>query len=258
MLLQWKIKVRRFVKENIIENFELILLKKGYELKGIIRSLINIIVLMLKRNANVSHEENKNTKKSTQDKIDKNVNIDVAKKVAIVVGHSSTSRGAKNITSNISEWEYNKKIAKIIFTLLRISGKVEPVIVYRENGYSELPREINKMKVDLVLSLHCNAFNGVTSGCEMLYYHKSKNSKMFAEITQKNMVIALGNKNRGIRSKTSEDRGGYLLKSTDATCIIAEPFFIDNNKELENALEKEAEISSAYVKSINEFFKKVK
>jgi len=81
---------------------------------------------------------------------------------------------------------------------------------------------------------------------------------MFAEITQKNMVIALGNKNRGIKSKTSEDRGGHLLKYTDATCIIAEPFFIDNNKEFENALEKEAVIVSAYVKSMNEFFRRVK
>ena len=39
-------------------------------------------------------------------------------------------------------------------------------------------------------------------------------------------------KNRGFKSKTVEDRSGYLLKYTKAPCIILEPFFIDNINDL--------------------------
>jgi len=64
-----------------------------------------------------------------------------------------------------------------------------------------------------------------------LYYHKSKISKQFADILQQKFVKFLELTDRGSRGKTSEDRGGYLLKKTQAPCIIAEPFFIDNDND---------------------------
>jgi len=55
-----------------------------------------------------------------------------------------------------------------------------------------------------------------------------------AKILNTQLVKALGLKDRGIKVKTAEDRGGYLLKNIATPCVIAEPFFIDNDLETVN------------------------
>ena len=155
-------------------------------------------------------------------------------RVALVIGHSKTSQGARNSSFGVSEFEFNERLAYDIqreFLDLFNFNKDEIEIVYRNNGYAKLPNEINRLNPDLVVSLHCNAFDGHAGGCEMLYYHKSEKSKEIARIFQNHLVQRLENKDRGILARTSEDRGGYLLKMTHAPAVIVEPFFIDNNDE---------------------------
>lgn len=159
----------------------------------------------------------------------------MAKKVALVVGHKKTSQGAVNKSANVSEFEFNEKLAKAIVALPRTGIDIE--IVYRST-YRLLPARINRLKPDLVVSLHCNAFNKKTDGCEVLYYHKSEDGKKAADVFQKNLQKTLGNTDRGIKPKVTEDRGGYLLKYTNATALILEPFFIDNDDEYKNATDK--------------------
>ncbi|MDY7034072.1 MAG: N-acetylmuramoyl-L-alanine amidase, partial [Thermodesulfobacteriota bacterium] len=60
----------------------------------------------------------------------------------------------------------------------------------------------------------------------------------------------LGLKNRGLKPKTAEDRGGYLLRNTIAACVIAEPFFIDNNEDLKTAIDKRDLLVKAYANGI--------
>lgn len=153
-------------------------------------------------------------------------------KVAVVIGHSERSQGARNSSYDVSEFQFNRKLAHDIENNFNEYNMVDGiVVVYRENGYAVLPKEINELGVDLVVSLHCNAFNTEASGCEMLYYHKSEKGKEIARIFHNHLVQRLDNKDRGIKSKTSEDRGGPLLKGTLAPCIICEPFFIDNDED---------------------------
>jgi len=71
-----------------------------------------------------------------------------------------------------------------------------------------------------------------------------------AEILNENLVDALGLNNRGIKPKSAEDRGGYLLKSTSAPCIIAEPFFIDNDSDLKAVTDNRNALIKAYANSI--------
>jgi N-acetylmuramoyl-L-alanine amidase len=52
--------------------------------------------------------------------------------------------------------------------------------------------------------------------------------------------------------KEAEDRGGYLLRYTKAPCLIAEPFFIDNNNDLTRAQEDLDGLTSAYASAIDE------
>jgi len=168
------------------------------------------------------------------------------KKCALVIGHKKTSPGASNKSSGVTEFVLNDKLAQDIE--LELSG-VEIQRVYRRT-YDSLPGDINELNPDFIVSLHCNAFDGTASGTEVLYYHRSMKGKLMAEILNEQLVKALGLKDRGIKPKSAEDRGGYLLKNTTAPCVIAEPFFIDNNKDLKTAVDKRDLLISAYARGI--------
>ena len=167
---------------------------------------------------------------------------------ALVIGHKKTSPGAENPTSKLNEFTFNDALS--IDIEKRVKG-VKVQRVYRRT-YKSLPDDINELNPDFIISLHCNAFNESASGTEVLYYHRSFKGKKIAKILNRQLVDALGLKNRGIKPRTSEDRGGYLLRNTKAPCLIAEPFFIDNDKDLETALKNRNELINAYVEAIDE------
>lgn len=176
-------------------------------------------------------------------------------KVAVVIGHNEHSVGAVNKNYDVKEFEFNRALAHDIehnFGDLFNFHEDEIVVVYRETTFHDLPSQINELKPDLIVSLHCNAFDTHASGCEMLYYHKSEKGKAIAMIFQNHLVQRLNNKDRGIKPKSTEDRGGYLLRYTHAPCIIAEPFFIDNDDELLRADEcfKNGDLTRWYCEAI--------
>ena len=86
----------------------------------------------------------------------------------------------------------------------------------------------------------------------MLYYDKSKKSKAIAEVFQKNIAEALKLRYRGVKDKDEEDLGGYLLTYTNAPCIITEPFFIDNDTDVNTVLRYYDDFVDAHINSIIE------
>ena len=172
---------------------------------------------------------------------------------ALVIGHKKTSPGAINKKTGITEFEFNDDLA------IKIEKKVKKVDIQRvyRRTYKELPHDINALNPDFIVSLHCNAFNTKASGTEVLYYHRSEKGKKMAEILLKHLVEHLKLPNRGIKPKTAEDRGGYLLRYTKAPCVIAEPFFIDNDDDLARAQEDIGGLAEAYAKAIEEIAKVV-
>ena len=172
---------------------------------------------------------------------------------ALVIGHKKASPGAINKKTGITEFEFNDDLA------IRIEKKVENVDIQRvyRRTHQELPDDINALNPDFIVSLHCNAFNTKASGTEVLYYHRSEKGKKMAEILLKYLVEYLNLPNRGIKPKTAEDRGGYLLRYTKAPCVIAEPFFIDNDDDLARAQEDIGGLAEAYARAIEEIAKVV-
>jgi N-acetylmuramoyl-L-alanine amidase len=173
------------------------------------------------------------------------------KTCAIVIGHKSSSPGASHENSGLTEFTFNEQLA------IDIEKRVEDVKIQRvyRRTYNTLPGDINELAPDIIVSLHCNAFNKKASGTEVLYYHRSKKGKILAEILQTKLVAALTLPDRGIKSRTVEDRGGYLLKNTNAPCLIAEPFFIDNNNDLKVMTEHREALVDAYASAIGEMVK---
>jgi len=72
------------------------------------------------------------------------------------------------------------------------------------------------------------------------------------EILVNHLVEHLKLSNRGAKPKAAEDRGGHLLRYTKAPCLIAEPFFIDNNSDLARAQENLDGLAAAYAAAIDE------
>lgn len=168
------------------------------------------------------------------------------KKCALVIGHKKTSPGASNKATGLTEFVFNDALA--IDIEKEVTG-VEVQRVYRRT-YDSLPNDINELNPDFIVSLHCNAFDGSATGTEVLYYHRSIKGKLMAQILDDHLVNALELKSRGIKPKTAEDRGGPLLKGTKAPCVIAEPFFIDNDSDLKVATDNRKKLVKAYVEGI--------
>ena len=173
---------------------------------------------------------------------------DQSKLCALVIGHNKRSPGAINVNSKLTEFDFNEDLA------LRVEkgiGKTQVQRVYRRT-YKELPDDINALGPDFTVSLHCNAFNKKVSGTEILYYHRSEKGKKMAQILLNYLVEHLKLPNRGIKPKASEDRGGYLLRYTKSPCVIAEPFFVDNDDDLARAQEDMDRLTAAYAAAIDE------
>ncbi len=167
---------------------------------------------------------------------------------ALVVGHKKASPGAVNKRTGTTEFEFNDELAS------RIEMKVKNVDIQRvyRRIYKELPDDINTLNPDFIVSLHCNAFNTKVSGTEMLYYYKSEKGRKMAGILLKHLLDHLKLPDRGVKSKTAEDRGGYLLRYTKAPTVIAEPFFIDNDNDLDRARGDINGLAAAYARAIEE------
>ncbi len=169
-------------------------------------------------------------------------------KCLLIVGHKASSPGAVNRDSGMTEFEFNDKLAK------RVVSELENTQILYRKSYRLLPKLANAQKADFIVSMHCNAFNTRASGSEVLYYHRSVKSKAIAEIFQESFVNNLSTTNRGVKGKSSEDRGGYLLKETKPPCIITEAFFIDNNAELNLININYEGLVRAYIESIKKTF----
>ncbi|RXJ86966.1 N-acetylmuramoyl-L-alanine amidase [Arcobacter sp. CECT 8985] len=173
------------------------------------------------------------------------------KRIALVVGHSEKSKGAYNDEMNVHEYYLNEALAKHTLNVMKIEKDLDPFLVYRKNGYSKLPGDINETNPDMIICFHHNASaNKTVQGTETLYYHKAERSKEFAKEIQKNLVDVLDFRDRGLKPVDSEDRGGYVLKYTNAPCVLIEPYFISDNDGLIMGAAKQFECASAIAAAV--------
>lgn len=190
------------------------------------------------------------------------------KRICIIIGHGGNDCGAVNPHTGETELAYNTELADMVMEALKDRYEV----VKYNRGYNKVENVgiVNGYKADVILSLHCNSFNGITSGTEALYWHSSEKSKKMAEILSKNISETFGIHNRGAKPritselkkknskfKDMETRGSYLLYRTNAPCNIIEPFFIDNDNDLKLGKEKKQEYVETIKKSIEEYLKEM-
>ena len=171
------------------------------------------------------------------------------KKCALVIDHKKDSPGGLNEKNNINEFEFNEKLVPLIEEKVKNTNVQR---VYRRT-YAGLPGDINSLGADFVVGLHCNTGDGTVSGSEVSYHHKSLKGRILAEILLKHLTACLELPDRGAKTRSAEDKGGYLLCYTEAPCVIAEPFFIDNDEDLTRAMKDLDGLAEAFAKALDEF-----
>ena len=177
----------------------------------------------------------------------------MGKRICLIVGHGGKDKGAYNKETKETELDYNLDLAPKIKEKLTEQGYIVD-IHNRGNASSENIHYLNKVGFDIIVSLHCNAYNEYANGTEVLYWNTSKNGQLLAQALQENIVDTLGLTDRGLKPIKNGDRGAYLLRRTNAPCVIVEPFFIDNENDFKVGKEKKDDYVLAIVNGINKYF----
>lgn len=173
------------------------------------------------------------------------------KRIGVVVGHSKTDPGAINANGRC-EFDYNSELSDLVASELIDLG-YEPVVIWRDRAYSQMPSKVNNVNIDFSVELHCNAFNTKATGSETLFWCMSTNGKRLAEAIHRNIVSVLGLTDRGTKGKVASDRGALMLRKTHKPHVILEPFFIDNPSDLIVGEERMEELAAAIAKGCDEY-----
>lgn len=168
-------------------------------------------------------------------------------KIALSIGHSESEQGAVNQTFGITEFMYNSGLAKLIQKeLIKLGHDVD--LVWRKE-LKDLPKQINSTNADICVELHCNAYNKIVSGSEVLHYPESPNGLALAEFIQEAIVDVLDLRDRGIKGSERE----LILRKTKMPCVIVEPFFIDNDMDMIIGNEHKKDLALAIASGIHEY-----
>lgn len=152
------------------------------------------------------------------------------RKLAIVVGHNSVQQGAVRGDTKETEFAYNSKLAKLI------QGASEAyemqVKIFHRIPMGSFSREIDRVyeevdqwDADASIELHFNGAKSATATGTETLSSGTPLSLRLATAVQREMVIALGLRDRGIKTRAADARGGRNLHSGKAPAILVEPFF---------------------------------
>jgi len=150
--------------------------------------------------------------------------------LAIVVGHNSEQQGAVRGDTGETEFVWNSALARMIEDAAAdYDIKVKTFFRTPGLGYK---REIERVydQVDLwnpwaSIELHFNSFAKESArGAEVLSSGTSLSLRL-AESVQRETVAALGVRDRGIKTRASDERGGRSLFAGKSPAILVEPFF---------------------------------
>lgn len=157
--------------------------------------------------------------------------VDISdKRVTLIVGHTATAMGAQTIDGKMSEYNYNLLVAK------SMSERQGIGFARRDfGGMAGAARSIAKIKPDVNIELHCNAYNGKAHGAECLYIEGDEESRAYAEDMLESYCTRFSKRNRGAKALGKRGRGrknlDYVKREGVRIALLFEPFFIDNEED---------------------------
>lgn len=160
-------------------------------------------------------------------------------------GHNNIVKGARGFFDEVEE---DRKVKDLVIFKLKSLGHTvydctDDIGTTQSTNLSNIKNKCNEHVVDIDVSIHFNAYNGVGNGVEVLVYsEKSKSYEYAKRIT--NSIAELGFKNRGVKVKDSL----YILRKTNSPAMIIECCFCDNKNDSE--LYSDEYMANAIVKGI--------
>jgi len=151
-------------------------------------------------------------------------------KIALVRGHGGNDPGA--LGNGTSEVEYNSWVMDYIASKTTRNLKC----FKGESSVGAITKSLLFLP-DITIQLHCNSYNELAHGCEVLVIDGDRKSYAIAEKFAKEFTVKFGRKLRrpeafGKKLLSSSDRGAASLKATlIGVKILVEPFFIDNKND---------------------------
>jgi len=178
------------------------------------------------------------------------------RKIVIDPGHGGSDPGARG-TTGVQEKTINLSIAQKLVNLLEEAGAI--VILTRNSDQTVINQQrvdlANKAAADLMISIHANSFSNVESnGTETFYCAKNSNntaSRMLALQVQRELVTAIGLRNRGVKTSSF-----FVLNKVNLPAALVEVAFLSNPLEEAILLDPEAQnkIAMALYRGIEAYF----
>lgn len=181
-------------------------------------------------------------------------------RLVLIIGHDKKAPGAVMHRSQglITEYMYNSSIAQMAREY-GITKNVDVQLVYRDGvGISGALKKAQGLKPDACIELHFNSFNGMAQGTETLCTLDAQD-QTFAKIVQGKicLVFERTGMSRGVKPIPRSSRGGSNVTGLPgiANCLV-EPFFGDNEKEAQMAMQNKSQYAHALVDAFIEWSRK--
>lgn len=173
-------------------------------------------------------------------------------KIFINPGHAPNGNpdpGAVNPTYGYKEAIIAGDVGAIVARCLRNVGY--ETVCYQSNSLYAITENANFYDYDLFVSIHCNAGGG--TGIETYCYKSNTNAEKLAECIQKQVVDAIGLRDRGVKYKQYT-----VLTDTNMPAALVELGFMDSDDI--NVLidrNKQIEYARAIARGITDYVKMV-
>lgn len=154
-------------------------------------------------------------------------------KIMLDAGHGYNTPG-KRSPDGMREYEFNRVVASETKAILETYKDVTVYFSHSDTkdvSLQERTDKANRLAVDCFVSIHANAFgtgwNDVSGIETYVYTSKPKVATELASKVQKNLVVATGLRDRGVKTANF-----HVLRATKMTAILVECGFMTNKADL--------------------------
>ena len=166
-------------------------------------------------------------------------------KIVVNGGHEpNVDSGA--VGSRSTEADITQKLMLLVASYLEKAGC--EVMAVQTADLAEICNVTNRWGADILVSIHCNAFNQKAKGTETFAYYGSREGDSLAHHIQSQIVTSLATTNRGVK-----EAGFYVLKHTKCTAVLVETAFIDNKGDEQLLLDKTDEFARAIARGVTDY-----
>ena len=180
-------------------------------------------------------------------------------KVMINPGHDLwLDSGAVNEEYNLRECEIALDIGEKVADYLTRAGGYSCLLMQSDNLVGEgdysytysVCGQANLEKVDLFISIHCDAFNGKARGTTCYVFNENGEAAKCAESISSQIHKIIGTQNRGVK-----EANFVVLKHTKMPAVLVETAFIDNPEDAFLLMNRKDDFAKAIALGITDYVK---